>query len=478
MSVNIKLGNNTLSNVDSVRFEDADTQGQYDVFVPYKKPIDPDADVLFYDYDGTILYSYSKEEFLALTEMPANPTHEGLTAQGWNSTLVEAQNYVQKYEILNVGQLYVTDDGKTRLYIEITDPLALNIPICFMQKALSGITINWGDGSAEEVVSTGTYRASVKMYDATTSHQYSSLGQYIITFSPINNCSMMLGNYTYSLFGISNPSTPVRPNGYIFSSVLKKIELGENVLGAYGYGIQCCVNLETITLSKQYVALESFNRCEGLKHLNLPSYVTINTSYAFPDSLQSISYPVQLDSTALSYVTVYPVCGGSKRVCLPTKGSCTTIYNGSNGEPVTLVIPDEVGYSSLERLYQLKQILPREKAFLFDIYFKFGNNVRLSSVNIAQGSTAIAAQAFVGCVSLSKLIFPSSITSINALAFLYCSGIQYYDFSQHESVPTLGSSNAFQNNNDTYQIRVPNALLDEWKAATNWSAVATHIVGV
>ena len=39
-------------------------------------------DVIFYDYDGTVVASYSAADFANLSAMPANPTHEGLTAQG------------------------------------------------------------------------------------------------------------------------------------------------------------------------------------------------------------------------------------------------------------------------------------------------------------------------------------------------------------------------------------------------------------
>ena len=52
--------------------------------------------------------------------MPANPTHTGLTSQGWNWTLANAKTYVSTYGSLNIGQMYVTDDGKTRLYLTIT----------------------------------------------------------------------------------------------------------------------------------------------------------------------------------------------------------------------------------------------------------------------------------------------------------------------------------------------------------------------
>lgn len=39
-----------------------------------------ETDVMFYDYDGTVVAGYSASEFVNLTAMPANPTHPGLTA--------------------------------------------------------------------------------------------------------------------------------------------------------------------------------------------------------------------------------------------------------------------------------------------------------------------------------------------------------------------------------------------------------------
>ena len=69
--------------------------------------------VKFYDYDGTVLHSYSASEFANLTELPSNPTHEGLTSQGWNWALAAAKTYVADYGELNIGQVYNTSDGKT-----------------------------------------------------------------------------------------------------------------------------------------------------------------------------------------------------------------------------------------------------------------------------------------------------------------------------------------------------------------------------
>ena len=50
-------------------------------------------DINFYDYDGTLLYSYTKNEVLSLTQLPPLPTREGFTCQGWNWSLANIKAY-------------------------------------------------------------------------------------------------------------------------------------------------------------------------------------------------------------------------------------------------------------------------------------------------------------------------------------------------------------------------------------------------
>ena len=71
--------------------------------------------VVFIDYDGTIVQSYTPTEFAALSALPSNPVHtaEGLTSQGWNWTLADAKTYVASSGKLTIGQMYITDDGAT-----------------------------------------------------------------------------------------------------------------------------------------------------------------------------------------------------------------------------------------------------------------------------------------------------------------------------------------------------------------------------
>lgn len=69
--------------------------------------------VNFYDYDGTLVATYTAEEFMKLSDMPTNPTHAGLVAEGWNWTLEEAKAFVALHGGLDIGQMYHTEDGKS-----------------------------------------------------------------------------------------------------------------------------------------------------------------------------------------------------------------------------------------------------------------------------------------------------------------------------------------------------------------------------
>ena len=82
---------------------------------------EPSDAVKFIDYDGTILYEYSKNEFLDLSSMPANPTHSGLIAQGWNWSLSDAKTYVSEKGYLNIGQMYTTSSGDSEIDVEFPE---------------------------------------------------------------------------------------------------------------------------------------------------------------------------------------------------------------------------------------------------------------------------------------------------------------------------------------------------------------------
>ena len=109
----------------------------------YKHIDVPIGDVNFFDFDGTCLYSFTKEDAISLDRLPPLVTHEGLVCQGWNWSLEDIHRYVKKYGICDIGAMYTTEDGKTRLYIDIASIGRMTIPFCFTQSSPRSVTVDW-----------------------------------------------------------------------------------------------------------------------------------------------------------------------------------------------------------------------------------------------------------------------------------------------------------------------------------------------
>jgi hypothetical protein len=100
-------------------------------------------DVNFYDYDGTILYSYTWDEFVAKNEMPPLPTHhDGLTCQEWNYTLEEV---LEQGGRCDVGATYIPSNGRTQIYIEVPNNFEISFNI--IPTVANDVIVYWGDGS-------------------------------------------------------------------------------------------------------------------------------------------------------------------------------------------------------------------------------------------------------------------------------------------------------------------------------------------
>ena len=291
---------------------------------------EPLNDVVFIDYDGEILHQYPADEFLALNALPANPSHTGLTAQGWNWSLADAQEYVGKYGTLCIGQNYVTDDGKTRIYLKVTE---INLPftfqLSFYTSVKGGAVIDWGDGST-------TITTANPGISGEYNHTFQATGEYLVTIE-VTDGTIELG-YLYSnktFFGngekfrhaalsvykveLGASITQIDKQAFTYPYYMESISIPKNILFQDGHnsavfggsGIKgivipdgathltsicgTCNQLKMVSIPKSVVEIsgESFSNDPELRMLTMPELTVINagTLVAFSRKLERLSIP-------------------------------------------------------------------------------------------------------------------------------------------------------------------------------------------
>ena len=381
----------------------------------------PEKDVNFIDYDGTVLYSYTAQEALALTALPANPSHEGLTAQGWNYTLAEVKTEVNSVGGATVGQMYVTDDGKTRLYCRFEKGRLTP----YLGLAVNGtIEVDWGDGSTTDTI-TGTSESSV----ISTQHTYASAGDYVITIAVVSGTFAISGTSSGSY--ILSTGTAQDQFSIIYLSAIKRIEVGNDVVLKEG-AFERCYLMKTITIpSSLNVPARAFERCYSLE------------SIVFPDNLQTISSYVASNALSIRNVSIPP----SVETISPSAFYLCRMLAWVNIPSSVTTIEDTV-FSSCSSL--LRIVFP-------------------------PSITQIKQKTLYSCEVVMYVSLPSSVASINQQAFYSCVGMTEYHIKA-TTPPTL-NINAFNSNPPDVKIYVPTASLETYKTATNWSNYANKMVG-
>jgi hypothetical protein len=262
--------------------------------------------VNFRDYDGTILHSYSKDEFLALNEFPPLPTQKGLICQGWNHSIEEAKEYVVANGKLDIGANYITDDGKTRLYIRIAARGRMEASLFFYQTIENGVTIDWGDGSASYTVSGKGAR--------NTFHNYSDIGDYCISLDVAEGCSLALGTGStmYSVMGSTDKI------GRVYCNMLQKVEIGERVTEIGGGAFYNCTSLASVVIPQGVTNIFSyaFYNCTSLTSVVIPQGVTSILGFTFYNchSLASVVIPQGVTSIGNA---VFGLCYSLASVIIP-----------------------------------------------------------------------------------------------------------------------------------------------------------------
>ena len=417
------------------------------------------ADVRFFDYDGSLLYSFTKEEFLSLAEFPASPTQKGLVFQSWNWSLTDAQEFVNKYGKIDIGATYITDDGKTRLYVTLIDKNSCYIAVWFTQMNIGGVTIDWGDGTEPE-------KGASNVSTSSFFHAYEDVGDYVITIDVAEGSTMYLGDGTS--YNVMSKTDLMGRIGGSDSNKLKKVELGLRTK-INRHSFRNCRALKYIVLPNG-TEYPDFTNCNNLKAVVVPKGATA----LYCDTCHSLSVvslpkectnPLIAEETALSSLVI-PNGGGS------TFGTNYALSSITFGDGVYYP-PDFKNWKSL-----LSVTVPPYPS-TGSPYIResmFSGCEALTSVILPQNIATIYASAFKNCYCLSKLVFPSACNNIRSYTFENCGSLEYIDFRNCTSVVSLEHTNAFSGVNTACKFIVPDELYDTWIAAINWTTYADYIV--
>ena len=419
--------------------------------------------VNFLDYDGTILYSYTAAEFAALSSIPANPTHDGLTTQGWNWSLANAKAYVAKYGNLNIGQMYITDDGKTRIYIHLeegrTSPV---LGVC----PNGTVDIDWGDGTTHDTL-TGS-ATSTAVY--TSAHSYAAPGDYVIQLT-------VTGSMGFRSNGPLIYASESDNRDYVYKNAIQKVELGSGVTSIGSGAFWYCYSLSSITIPDGFTSISdsAFSDCYSLSSIIIPNSVTSISNSAFSRcySLSSITIP---DGVTSIGSFAFSDCYSLSSITIPD--SVTSISNTSFSGCYSLssiTIPDSVtsiGSSTFSGCYSLSSITIPDSVTSIDSY-AFRDCYSLSSITIPDSVTSIGGYAFRDCYSLSSITIPDSVTSIGSYAFQNCYGVAHLYFLP-TTPPSVSSSNAFSKIPTDCVIHVPVGSLSAYTSAANYPSSSTY----
>ena len=289
---------------------------------------DANADVVLRDYDGSLVASYSAEDFAALTELPSPQAHDGLTFQGWNWSLADAKAFCALYGKVDICAIYITDDGCTRIKIVLTAGRLSP----YLGLGVNGtLDVDWGDGTTHSSVEGSDLETVVN-----TRHIYAAPGEYTIVITPGEGA-------TFAFVGTANGT-----------------ELLWDMQDVGNYAFNSCSNLKAVTIpaTVSTIGNSAFNLCYAIKSISLPKGIT--------DIGQRAFY----------------ACPGLKRVILPP--IVTSFHQGLIGGCsglVEVIIPEgvtSIGDDALNGCYSLTSIrLPQSLASIGSR--AFGNCVSMAA---------------------------------------------------------------------------------------------------
>ena len=440
--------------------------------------------VRFIDVDGTILKSQYVADGGSATP-PANPTREKCEFVKWSDP------YTAITKDTNIFPLYKSADGHSwyRVKAAANDQMNLSLQC----DTTSPATIDWGDGATDTVTSRNSYTVFRHVYAEAFDGwvKVSSEGGYRLNTADEGNpavTEVIVGGKVSALASVARemvnltaiviPETVTIYSGRLFRhcASLSALVLPDGVKAITANIVSAMVNLKYVRLPGTLTAMPQnlLAYCYSLQSVDIPSGVTSIGANAFQgcSSLQSVDIPSgvtsigayafqgcanALFSVDLSDIT--PAAGYFKN-CKRLLGAVTL---NSTAQLTNAVFAS----SGISQFYAMSASIKHNSDFgpLEDCL----NLVRVELPNTSN----VASATMCNNKLLALVILGANVTSIESRAMDNCPALARV-VVKASTPPTL-ASNALQGTSALTGIYVPDASVEAYKTATNWSAFADII---
>ena len=239
------------------------------------------------------------------------------------------------------------------------------------------------------------------------------------------------GGTTYSV-------TSIGDNAFNLCNALTEVTISDGVISIGQHAFSFCTALTKVTIPNSVTTIvhHAFQNCEALTEIIFGNGLTTIEESAFYScsSLQQVTIPASVTSIG------YNVFGNCHALTQINVESDNTSYCSENG---VLFSHDKT------RLVQYPAGKPE------------------TSYIIPEGVATITNGAFESCKKLMTVSIPSSMTTIEQRAFLYCSSLTEMTVLA-TTPPTVENVNAFSNVSRDIPVYVPAESLAAYKAADGW----------
>ena len=259
--------------------------------IPSGAPVVSNPALVLWDWEGTKLAAYSREDALALTELPAPsalPTyaavdHELLVFQKWNWSLANIKTWIHNHEgeTRDVGAIYTTTDGQDHNYWG--NPRINTATAIIMQKRG---TTSIGDNAFANC----NPLTQINIPDGVTSIGYSAFIRcFSLTQINIPDGVTSIGDYAFyecnSLTQINIPDsvTSIGDNVFRLCNSLTQINIPDGVTSIGDNAFANCNSLTQINIPDGVTSIGdyAFYECNSLTQINIPDSVTSIGNYVF-----------------------------------------------------------------------------------------------------------------------------------------------------------------------------------------------------